>query len=220
MRITVLLCALQIAFVSGVPAAFFTTFQENTVNNETETISEGDEAAPCLVSDILYNHGQQIERQNECDYCLCVDGDMFCYWQCATKQPPSTNSQSTSDTTTAVQVADVENFTSAQLDKLTQNNTAVTTEPEISSSKDGSNVTGTAQNNSTTKPNNQTCIVTGTEYSEGDILPQEEGSCLQCVCGADGRVTCSPQDCVSLQQDAFRHGLDSNSLDMFDVDVF
>ena len=45
-------------------------------------------------------------------------------------------------------------------DKLTQNNTAVTTEPETSS-KDGSNVTGTVQNNSTTKPNNQTCIVTG-----------------------------------------------------------
>ena len=44
----------------SVPAAFFTTFQENTVNNETETISEGDEAAPCLVSDILYNHGQQV----------------------------------------------------------------------------------------------------------------------------------------------------------------
>lgn len=42
------------------PAAFFTTFEENTVNNETETISEGDEAAPCLVSDILYNHGQQV----------------------------------------------------------------------------------------------------------------------------------------------------------------
>lgn len=60
----------------------------------------------------------------------------------------------------------------------------------------------------------------GTEYTEGDVLPQEEGSCLQCICGSNGRITCSPQDCVSLQQDRYRHGIESNSLDMFDVDIF
>ncbi|KAK7601804.1 hypothetical protein V9T40_009245 [Parthenolecanium corni] len=200
-------------------AALFPSFEENLIN-DTETINKEDEAAPCLVSDILYNHGQQIERQNECDYCICVDGDMFCYWQCSTKQTPNTISVVVSRTDPApVQFADAENFTTLLFDKNSQNNTVTPSDSDVIT-ETASNPSTITQVNSTSKSNNQTCFVTGTEYSEGDVLPQEDGSCLQCVCGQNGRVTCTPQGCVSLQQDRHSQGLESNSLDMFDVDVF
>ncbi|XKL67141.1 hypothetical protein PGB90_010561 [Kerria lacca] len=173
-----------------------------------------------LEDKLLHKFILNIERQNECDYCLCVDGDMFCYWQCSTK--PLSNIISTvasyTDVTPA-QVTDVENSTSVLSDKYTINNVSIATELDISM-ENVLNSTAITQTNITAKANNQTCFVTGKEYLEGDIVPQEEGSCLQCVCGSNGRVTCSPQGCVSLQQDRYRHGIESNSLDMFDVDVF
>lgn len=42
-------------------AALFPSFEENLIN-DTDTINKEDEAAPCLVSDILYNHGQQVRK--------------------------------------------------------------------------------------------------------------------------------------------------------------
>ncbi|CAD7013102.1 unnamed protein product [Ceratitis capitata] len=44
----------------------------------------------------------------------------------------------------------------------------------------------------------------GTLYKIGDVLPQDTGNCLQCVCieGTTGddtpRVTCSPHNCPPL----------------------
>ncbi|XP_026686625.1 uncharacterized protein LOC113471582 [Diaphorina citri] len=37
---------------------------------------------PCYIAGNIYYHGQQIARSDECEFCLCVDGEMFCYWQC------------------------------------------------------------------------------------------------------------------------------------------
>ncbi|GLH04727.1 Uncharacterized protein GBIM_10377 [Gryllus bimaculatus] len=54
-----------------------------------------------------------------------------------------------------------------------------------------------------------------TEYRAGEVLPRDTGTCLECVCGAAGRVTCSPRDCAS--EDAHPPAA---SLDMFDVDTF
>lgn len=47
-----------------VPAAFFTTIDKSTVNNETASTSDEDEAAPCLILDVFYNHGQQVRSCN------------------------------------------------------------------------------------------------------------------------------------------------------------
>ena len=57
--------------------------------------------------------------------------------------------------------------------------------------------------------------VTGTEYKVGEVLPRDTGTCLECVCDNEARVTCSPKDCAT--HDDYRS---SSSLDMFDVDTF
>ncbi|XP_077299272.1 uncharacterized protein LOC143920315 [Arctopsyche grandis] len=38
-------------------------------------------AASCLVTAVQYTHGQQIRREDPCEFCLCLDGEMFCWWQ-------------------------------------------------------------------------------------------------------------------------------------------
>ncbi|XP_066159285.1 uncharacterized protein [Euwallacea fornicatus] len=38
-------------------------------------------AATCLVAGVEYTHGQQIYRADPCEFCLCLDGEMFCWWQ-------------------------------------------------------------------------------------------------------------------------------------------
>lgn len=58
-------------------------------------------------------------------------------------------------------------------------------------------------------------VVTGTEYKVGEVLPHDTGTCLECVCDNEVKVTCSPKDCAT--HDDYRS---SNSLDMFDVDTF
>jgi hypothetical protein len=57
--------------------------------------------------------------------------------------------------------------------------------------------------------------VTGTEYKVGEVLPRDTGTCLECICDNEARVTCSPKDCAT--HDDYRS---SSSLDMFDVDTF
>ncbi|KAL1452411.1 hypothetical protein WDU94_006645 [Cyamophila willieti] len=51
------------------------SFDESLINNDTNP-------DPCYIAGNIYYHGQQISRQDECEFCLCVDGEMFCYWQC------------------------------------------------------------------------------------------------------------------------------------------
>ncbi|KAI5699034.1 hypothetical protein M8J75_015509 [Diaphorina citri] len=51
------------------------SFDESSINNDTNP-------DPCYIAGNIYYHGQQIARSDECEFCLCVDGEMFCYWQC------------------------------------------------------------------------------------------------------------------------------------------
>ncbi|XP_067631725.1 uncharacterized protein [Eurosta solidaginis] len=97
---------------------------------------------------------------------------------------PSSNSQQ--NTTTAKTTASASNITSLALD----NNATTTTMLAYTSTQANS-------------PERQ-CNVMGTLYKIGDVLPQDTGNCLQCVC-IDGstredtpRVTCSPHNCPPL----------------------
>ncbi|XP_021931913.1 uncharacterized protein LOC110835714 [Zootermopsis nevadensis] len=38
-------------------------------------------AEPCTVAGAEYNHGQQVPREDPCEFCLCLDGELFCWWQ-------------------------------------------------------------------------------------------------------------------------------------------
>ncbi|XP_026271948.1 tropomyosin-1, isoforms 33/34-like [Frankliniella occidentalis] len=43
--------------------------------------------APCAVAGRHFLHGQQVTRPDPCEFCVCLDGEVFCWWQDC---PPST----------------------------------------------------------------------------------------------------------------------------------
>lgn len=49
------------------------------------TLSEN--PAPCAVGGRHFLHGQQVTRPDPCEFCMCLDGEVFCWWQDC---PPST----------------------------------------------------------------------------------------------------------------------------------
>ncbi|XP_055920274.1 uncharacterized protein LOC129951932 [Eupeodes corollae] len=38
-------------------------------------------AAPCYSATNKYTHGQRVAREDPCEVCLCVDGEIFCWWK-------------------------------------------------------------------------------------------------------------------------------------------
>ncbi|XP_014261810.1 uncharacterized protein LOC106673932 [Cimex lectularius] len=44
-------------------------------------VTNTSDAEPCTVMGITYLHSQQISREDPCDFCLCLDGEVFCWWQ-------------------------------------------------------------------------------------------------------------------------------------------
>uniref|UniRef100_A0A8D8YK93 Uncharacterized protein n=1 Tax=Cacopsylla melanoneura TaxID=428564 RepID=A0A8D8YK93_9HEMI len=190
------------------------SFDESSINNDTNP-------DPCYIAGNIYYHGQQISRQDECEFCLCVDGEMFCYWQCP-------DDDEDKETDSSANPAKVRSTTPRQI-----NNTPATgadvlnaTVPELPSSSETSSVQSISIESSTVVSTSEkpvSCFVLGVEYKLGEVLPHNTGTCLECKCGSDGRVTCSPNDCVASepQDEMFNsHHQDSNSLDMFDVDMF
>ncbi|XP_066908183.1 uncharacterized protein [Halyomorpha halys] len=65
-------------------------------------VSNTSDAAPCIVLGITYLHSQQISRDDPCDFCLCLDGEVFCWWQqqCVnnTQQTHSSEANTTAST--------------------------------------------------------------------------------------------------------------------------
>lgn len=41
----------------------------------------------------------------------------------------------------------------------------------------------------------------GRIYQEGETLPHSTGNCVECSCGPEGRIKCSPKDCVALKSE-------------------
>nr|CAH7764387.1 unnamed protein product [Callosobruchus chinensis] len=52
------------------------------------------------------------------------------------------------------------------------------------------------QESSTSQTLPKKCVVMGREYQIGDKLPHNTGNCVECVCGAGAKVTCSPHQCA------------------------
>nr|CAD7575588.1 unnamed protein product [Timema californicum] len=189
----------------------------------------------------------QVPRADNCEFCLCLDGELFCWWQecplsssgpckankgytaCGNSSGPVSRSlgDGQDDTTTSL-IAVTTSLSSPSSaigpprvtpEGAGNNQTApehqdvTTTTPTPAGTADDVTPTPAEPASSTST---DTCYVMGTEYKLGEVLPRDTGTCLECVCDSEARVTCSPKDCAS-QHDDFRS---SNSLDMFDVDTF
>ncbi|XP_039290595.1 uncharacterized protein LOC111049432 [Nilaparvata lugens] len=197
----ILICAVGIgSLVFAVPTHLSRRLVEDSQNSANESNPRS-----CLVGGIEYAHGQQVDREDPCVYCLCLDGDMFCWWseiQC------HNSSIYTSQTDNSAGVTGGGNNSSSgedwwstwqpRTDPPPLSTTRSPHPPPVANGTSAVN-NGTISTSTTDTPTVSTsptiCIVMGREYSVGEVLPQETGTCLECSCGRGGRVTCSPKDC-------------------------
>lgn len=66
-----------------IPNALDEELRDNNLDDDftTHPLERLSSAATCLVAGVEYTHGQQIYRKDPCEFCLCLDGEMFCWWQ-------------------------------------------------------------------------------------------------------------------------------------------
>ncbi|VVC42084.1 Hypothetical protein CINCED_3A021910 [Cinara cedri] len=143
----------------------------------------------CQVSGVIYNHSQKILFTDHCKACICIDGQIFCYWQCD-EATPDTMDPDVEDA--EPQSTSMANTISTTFE--TEESSKVTNILPHSSPSDVLQ-TSTMMPNETTEP---FCLVMGVRYKPGSVLPRDTGSCLECQCGRNSQITCSPKDCITL----------------------
>ncbi|XP_076763790.1 uncharacterized protein LOC143431137 [Xylocopa sonorina] len=167
--------------------------QENAENEITT-----DEPSPkkCIADGNTYAHGDTIPSYDPNSHCLCVDGEVYCWWQNynPSTEPSAGPSYLPSTTIESNYTPSLEGITDA-VDSLEASGDPAE-EPGVEQQ-------GYAEINgnytSTPQPAPTTCLVMGREYREGEALPHSTGNCIECSCGSEGRVQCSPRDCVALR---------------------
>ncbi|XP_037941115.1 uncharacterized protein LOC119674063 [Teleopsis dalmanni] len=58
-----------------------------TERNEEEDLEPHERAASCFYGGAKYTHGQKLIRFDPCEVCLCIDGEIFCWWENCDKHP-------------------------------------------------------------------------------------------------------------------------------------
>ncbi|XP_076635871.1 uncharacterized protein LOC143348961 isoform X1 [Colletes latitarsis] len=149
----------------------------------------------CVVEGNTYSHSQTIPSYDPNSHCLCVAGEVYCWWQ---NYNPSTDpsagpSYLPSTTIESNYTPSLEESTDA-VDSLEASG-----DPAEEPSAEQQGYVEINATYSTTQPPPTTCLVMGREYREGEVLPHSTGNCIECSCGSEGRVECSPRDCVALR---------------------
>ncbi|XP_046410956.1 uncharacterized protein [Neodiprion pinetum] len=186
-------------------------------DDEVEISTEEPVPKKCYFGGTTYTHSQTIPTSDPCSHCLCVAGEVYCWWQdCLLHSEPEDfenfdGSLKSTEIPGAFLSVNSSLGTAATLEA--DDNETMTTESselaaQIIEEEGYMDVNSTYQDFGTQSTLPTTCVVMGVEYKEGEALPHSTGNCVQCGCGAAGRVECSPQDCVPLLQPPSGAGVD------------
>ncbi|KAG7189446.1 hypothetical protein KM043_017146 [Ampulex compressa] len=152
----------------------------------------------CIVDGNAYSHSQTIPSYDPNSHCLCVAGEVYCWWQnYNTVTEPSVGTTSLPSTTIE------SNYYTPSLEGSTDTAADSSEGSGETAAEPSSEQQGFLEINATystaAPPAPTTCLVMGREYREGEVLPHSTGNCIECSCGSEGRVECSPRDCVALR---------------------
>ncbi|XP_043662437.1 uncharacterized protein LOC122626304 [Drosophila teissieri] len=53
----------------------------DAVSSAQEDLEPHSRAAACFTNGHKYTHGQKVPRLDACEVCLCMDGEIFCWWE-------------------------------------------------------------------------------------------------------------------------------------------
>ncbi|XP_053990440.1 uncharacterized protein LOC128882735 [Hylaeus volcanicus] len=138
----------------------------------------------------------QIPSYDPNSHCLCVAGEVYCWWQ---NYNPSTDP---SAGPLYLPSTTIESNYTPSLEESTDvvDSLEASGDPEEEpSAVQQEYIEINATYSTTSQPAPTTCLVMGRKYREGETLPHSTGNCIECSCGSEGRVECSPRDCVALR---------------------
>ncbi|XP_011642002.1 uncharacterized protein LOC105430239 [Pogonomyrmex barbatus] len=169
---------------------------DNTLWNDddNDVTTEEPLLKKCIVDGNFYSHSQTIPSYDSNSHCLCVAGEVYCWWQ--NYNPSTASSLSPSVRSTAME----SNYTSSlgtSTDIVDDSEASGDFDSSVSSQQGHIEMNTTLSNTTPSIPT--TCLVMGREYRQGETLPHSTGNCVECSCGSEGRIECSPRDCVALR---------------------
>ncbi|XP_055688992.1 uncharacterized protein LOC129793201 [Lutzomyia longipalpis] len=116
-------------------------------------------AEECVSSDRRYEHGEKISRQDPCEVCICVDGEIFCWWkQCPTETTTTENTTSRLPQTKKPRKnpkfppKKATNYPKKKILSFPQNLPVHLSELDLLNESDGTNITQTTPWRSSTTP--------------------------------------------------------------------
>ncbi|XP_014099714.2 probable serine/threonine-protein kinase yakA [Bactrocera oleae] len=62
---------------------------ESEADADVDDLQPHERAASCHNNGHKYTHGQKVPRIDPCEVCLCMDGEIFCWWELCSKKPAS-----------------------------------------------------------------------------------------------------------------------------------
>ncbi|XP_018804996.1 PREDICTED: uncharacterized protein LOC108978933 [Bactrocera latifrons] len=62
---------------------------ESEADADVDDLQPHERAASCHNNGHKYTHGQKVPRIDPCEVCLCMDGEIFCWWELCSKKPGS-----------------------------------------------------------------------------------------------------------------------------------
>ncbi|KAL0122535.1 hypothetical protein PUN28_007323 [Cardiocondyla obscurior] len=145
----------------------------------------------CIVDGNFYSHSQTIPSYDTNSHCLCVVGEVYCWWQ-----NYNSNTASSPDPSSPRSTAVESNYTSS-LGMGTDIVDGFKASGNFDSANQQRKEVNVASSSTSSAPT--VCVVMGREYRQGEALPHSTGNCVECSCGTEGRIECSPKDCVALR---------------------
>ncbi|XP_067203649.1 uncharacterized protein [Linepithema humile] len=162
-------------------------------DNDGDVSTEEPFLKKCIVDGNAYSHSQTISSYDSNSHCMCVAGEVYCWWQDYNSSTASSLDMSSLQSTTMKS-----NYTSSlEMSINIANGFEASRDSKLSVGQQEHVEINTTL--STTMPPVAICLVMGREYRQGETLPHSTGNCVECSCGSEGRVECSPKDCVALR---------------------
>ncbi|KXJ73399.1 hypothetical protein RP20_CCG015953 [Aedes albopictus] len=106
------------------------------IMNDERPPSELQKAESCVADNFKYDHGQKIQRYDPCEICLCIDGEIFCWWkQCDVPAQPMLDDDGDDDRPLGA-IGDVQLAATSSSQLTTYNaSSSTTTTPSVDPSK-------------------------------------------------------------------------------------
>ncbi|XP_060879263.1 mucin-17-like isoform X2 [Metopolophium dirhodum] len=136
----------------------------------------------CRYGGKIYVSAQQVPRDDPCDFCFCFRGDIICLQQSCPPPIFGCYQENIQGFCCPRYECPVAQATSVNVTTSTTSTTTVVPPHFFANAYRGAaRRTG--------------CLIHGHAYRVGEDVGIASGPCLECICGADGKMKCDPKPC-------------------------